>query len=165
MLNPHCLLCLVSCHLLSWLKIYASMCRLGTAERKRTLTHRSSSCTIAPPPPFSSFAVSLSLPMTSLVSYRLGMGELLVRNVNDYGNDRILFLKHMFFFSKAQPSPALDPRECLEGCSTPTAGSCPPSGWSFTFFHSCCYQLVPQIDQESTRYRKIMCLADSDIVH
>ena len=100
---------------------YASMCRLGTVERKRTLTHLSSSFTIAPPPPFSSFAVSLSLPMTSLVSNGLGMGEFLVRNVN-------MMMMTKSFFPKAQPSPALDPKACLEACSTPTAGSCPPSG-------------------------------------
>ena len=35
--------------------------------------------------------------MTSLVSNRLGMGELLVRNVNDYGDAQILFLNYIFF--------------------------------------------------------------------
>ena len=34
-------------------------------------------------------------------------------------------------YSQAQLSPALDQTESPEACSTPTAGSCPPSGWSF----------------------------------
>ena len=197
----------------------SSSFRLGTEERRQTLTHRSSSSTIARPPLYSSSAASLSRQMTSSVS-RLESNQEGVRkwwshvwNVDELRRVLLCFVciirKELLLerIKKCTLQKNKAPQENVDwwiwlsnfdtflfiGCCSiwywiilflgSTISCFGPDGvpggllntycWImstfrlvFQFFSSSCYfWLVPQIDEESTRYRKILCLADSDIVH
>ena len=64
-----------------------------------------------------------------------------------------------FAYFQARLSPALDQRESLEACSTPTVGSCPPSGWPL--FKKTLLAIAPVVLLESQDAQEVMLVTES----